>query len=228
MFPNREILRPPSAASSARSTFARMHIMQMRFRLGGALVMFGLLVWAASVPFTHRLDEAVTTWVQRAAPAPDYPASVLVLLGNAEVVIPSVVIAAGLLISRRRDSGLATLWLAVGLTVVSLLAVALKHLIVHPGPTAQFQRPVIQVGLQANTPYSFPSGHTLRTTILTWMVIRDPRWLAGLLILSMMAALVYLGDHWLSDVLGGLGLGWVLLEARGAFRSARSRSCHRG
>jgi membrane-associated phospholipid phosphatase len=205
-----------------------MHIMQTRFRLGGALVVFGLLVWAASVPFTHRLDEVVTTWVQRAAPAPDYPASVLVVLGNAEVVIPAVVIAAGLLWPRHRDSGLGILWLAAGLTAASLLAVTLKHLIVHPGPPAQFQRPVIQVGLQAGTPYSFPSGHTLRTTLLAVTGIPHARWLAGLLILSMMAALVYLGDHWLSDVLGGLSLGWVLLEARGAFRSARSRSCRRG
>ena len=205
-----------------------MHSMQMRSRLGGALVLFGLLVWAASLPTAHRLDTAATTWVQRAAPVADYPAAVLVLLGNAEVVIPSVVIAGGLLISRRRDAGLATLWLAAGLTAASLLAVALKHLIVHPGPPPQFSRLVIPVGLQADTPYSFPSGHTLRTTLLTWTALRSARWVAVLLVLGMMAALVYLGDHWLSDVLGGLCLGWVCLEARGAFRSTRFRSCRRG
>jgi membrane-associated phospholipid phosphatase len=205
-----------------------MHSMQMRSRLGGALALFGLLVWAASLPVAHRLDTAATTWLQRAAPVPDYPASVLALLGNAEVVIPGVVIAAGLLVSRRRDSGFATLWLAAGLTAASLLAVTLKHLIVHPGPPAQFSRVVIPLGLQASTPYSFPSGHTLRTTLLTWTALRSARWLAGLLVLGMMAALVYLGDHWLSDVLGGLCLGWVCLEARGAFRSTRFRSYRRG
>jgi membrane-associated phospholipid phosphatase len=198
------------------------------FRLGGALIVFGVLVWGSSLPVTHRLDEAATTWLQRAAPAPDYLASVVVFLGNAEVVIPAVVLAAGLLWLGRRGSGLGILWLAAGLSLASLLAVTLKYLIFHPGPTAEFQRSVIQIGLRAGTPYSFPSGHTLRTTLLAWIGLQDARWFAGLLILSMMTALVYLGDHWLSDVLGGLCLGWVFLETRGAFRSVRSRNCHRG
>ena len=200
----------------------------MPLRLGGALIVFGVLVWGSSLPIMHRLDVAATTWLQRAAPAPDYGAAVVVLFGNAEVVIPAVVLAAGLLWLRRRDSGLGILWLAVGLSLASLLAVTLKYLIIHPGPTAEFQRPVIQVGLRAVTPYSFPSGHTLRTTLLAWSTLQDARWFAGLLILSMMTALVYLGDHWLSDVLGGLCLGWVLFETRRAFRSVRSRNCRRG
>jgi membrane-associated phospholipid phosphatase len=198
------------------------------FRLGGALIAFGVLVWGSSLPMMHRLDEATTTWLQRAAPAPDDLASVLVFLGNAEVVIPAVVLAAGLLWLRRRDAELGILWFAVGLSLASLLAVVLKYLIIHPGPPAEFQRPVIQVGLSAGTPYSFPSGHTLRTTLLAWISLRNARWVAGLLIVSMMTALIYLGDHWLSDVLGGLCLGWVFLEARGAFRSVRSRNCPRG
>ena len=190
--------------------------------------MFGAVMWGASLPMMHRLDEAATTWLQRAAPAPDYLATVVVFLGNAEVVIPAVVLAAGLLWVRRRDSELGLLWLAAGLSLASLLAVTLKYLIIHPGPTAQFQRSVIPIGLHAGTPYSFPSGHTLRTTLLAWISLRNARWFAGLLILGMMTALVYLGDHWLSDVLGGLCLGWVFLETRGAFRSVQSRNCHRG
>jgi len=196
--------------------------------VGGALIVFGALMWGSSLPMMHRLDEAATTWLQRAAPAPDYLASVVVFLGNAEVIIPAVVLAAGLIWLRRRDSKLGLLWLAAGLSLASLLAVTLKYLIIHPGPTAQFQRSVIPIGLHAGTPYSFPSGHTLRTTLLAWISLRNARWLAGLLILGMMTALVYLGDHWLSDVLGGLCLGWVFLETRGAFRSVQSRNCHRG
>jgi membrane-associated phospholipid phosphatase len=199
------------------------------FRLVAALAVFGLLVWTAPLSLTSQLDEAVTTWLQRAAPALDYPAFVVVLLGNAEVVIPAVVLAAVLLMRRHRDSGLRILWFAVGLILASLLAVTLKFLIVHPGPPTEFVRPVIELGgFQARTPYSFPSGHTLRTTLLAWTALRNARGVAGLLILGMMAALVYLGDHWLSDVLGGLCLGWALIEAVGLIMKARSRSYRRG
>ncbi|TMJ13785.1 MAG: phosphatase PAP2 family protein, partial [Bacillati bacterium ANGP1] len=78
------------------------------------------------------------------------------------------------------------------------------------------------------TRYSFPSGHTLRTTILAGVALHQAPWAAGLIILAMMVALVYLGDHWTSDVLGGLCLGWAALEAGNALSTARSQSYPRG
>lgn len=198
------------------------------FRLGGAVLVFGLLVWVSAFPMMHRWDEATTAWLQRAAPVADLPAAVLVLLGNAEVVIPAVALSGALWLRRNRESAIATLWLAVGLIGASLLALTLKFLIVHPGPPASFLRHVFDAGLQAPTPYSFPSGHTLRTVVLTGTALREVRWLAGLLVAGMMAALVYLGHHWLSDVLGGLCLGWALIEAGEVIRKARFLSCRRG
>jgi membrane-associated phospholipid phosphatase len=198
-----------------------------RFRLGATLVGFSLLLWIASLPLMHRLDEAVTRWLQRAAPLPDLPASILVRLGNAELVIPAVAAAAGLLFITNRRSGIAAIWLAAGLAAASLLAVTLKHVIVHPGPPASFVRPGLPVGLYIATPYSFPSGHTLRVTLLAGTALRRTR-VAGLLVLGMMLALMYLGNHWLSDVLGGLCLGWVLIEAGQVLRTARSRNYRQG
>jgi membrane-associated phospholipid phosphatase len=39
-----------------------------------------------------------------------------------------------------------------------------------------------------------------------------------------MLALVYTGGHWLSDVLGGLCLGWALIETGRAIRTTRSQN----
>jgi membrane-associated phospholipid phosphatase len=199
-----------------------------RFRLGATLAGFSLLVWIASLPLMHQLDEAVTRWLQRAAPLPDLPASVLVRLGNAEFVIPTVAAVAALLYLRNRRSAIAGIWLAAALVAASLLAVTLKHVIVHPGPPESLARPGLPIGLYVATPYSFPSGHTLRVTLLAGTALRRSRRLGGALVLGMMLALVYTGGHWLSDVLGGLCLGWVLVEAWQVIRTARSRSYRQG
>jgi membrane-associated phospholipid phosphatase len=184
--------------------------------IAGAIAVFIVLSWAASSTTMHRWDQAVTAWLQRSAPSFDLGAGVVVFLGNAEVLIPCTALAAIILFARHRDSGIPGLWLAAGLTVAGLVAVGLKSLIVHPGPPPEFQRPGLNIGLNVPTPYSYPSGHTLRTTILVGTVLRRIPWLAGGLVLGMMTALVYLGAHWTSDVLGGLCLGWVALEIASA------------
>jgi undecaprenyl-diphosphatase len=132
-----------------------------------------------------------------------------VLLGNAEVMILGSGIVGGLLFLRNPSRGGRILWLAVGLGVVSLIAVALKFLIAHPSPPLSLQRHVFELGLSLPSPGSFPSGHTMRTTFFAALMLRARPLLAGLLVVAMMVGLVYLGDHWLSDVLGGLILGWT-------------------
>ncbi len=152
-------------------------------------------------------DLAVTRWLQRAAPLADFPAAVFVLLGNAEVMISAVVVAGGLwYLWGRRQSSMA-FWLALGLTGASVLAVGLKYLLVHPGPPPSLQRHVFDVGVALQTPYSFPSGHTMRATVFAAVALRRAPVLVVSVVVAMMAALVYLGDHWTSDVLGGLVLG---------------------
>jgi undecaprenyl-diphosphatase len=188
-------------------------------RIVGGMVLTSLLVWLSSLPVARGWDLAVSVWLQRAAPAPDVPANALVVLGNAEVEISAAVLVGVVLLLARRNSdlGSATLRLGLGLAVASLAAVLLKTLIVHPAPFSWLWRHTWQLGVSFQTPYSFPSGHTLRATLIAGTLLQRTPLAAQALVLAMMAALVYLGNHWTSDVLGGLCLGWTFAEAFRAF-----------
>ncbi len=182
-------------------------------RLAGALLLLVVLAGVASLSITDSWNRAVTIWLQHAAPAPDVPAAVLVFLGNAEVMIPVAALAGLALLPRDPQRGRQALWIAAGLVAVSALAFTLKHVIPYPGPPYPFQRNVFRMGVSVPSPFSFPSGHTMRATFLAGILLRRIPLLAGAIVLCMMAALVYLGDHWTTDVLGGLCLGWACVEA---------------
>ncbi len=181
-------------------------------RIIGTVLLFLLLTLVALRGITNHWDVAATTWLQRAAPFPDLPAAIFVFLGDAEVLIPVVALLALWRMRFDPTRARAGLRLAASLVAVSFLAVVLKNLIVHPAPPPPLHRPVFQLGIHLSTPFSFPSGHTVRTTILAGTLLRRTPLLAGIIVVAMMAGLVYLGDHWASDVLGGLCLGWVCVE----------------
>ena len=87
-------------------------------------------------------------------------------------------------------------------------------------------RPHFNDPILSLTSYSFPSGHTMMATVLygvlaAFLIARNPRWpwrvlivaVAGCLILLVGFSRIYLGAHYLSDVLAALaeGLAWLSL-----------------
>ena len=144
------------------------------------------------------------------SPALDAIGSFIGLFGLTEV---SVGIALGLAMARARRSPRDAL---VPLFILAVIAIeaALKLLIPHAPPPSDRTRtlellPHVQVAFAS----SFPSGHVARITFLAGIVRGWPRWLPAVVVMLMIASRLYLGEHWLSDCLGGLALGWLAAKA---------------
>lgn len=155
----------------------------------------------------------------------DTPFSYLSLLGSAEVTVGASLILAFWALTRWRFAA-ALGWLMI--FPASLVEVFGKLILYHPGPPVLFHRSVIATELPSfyiHTDFSYPSGHLTRTfflmTIFLLLALSLKNQLVKMaavfliLFFALMMALtrIYLGEHWLSDVLGGalLGISFGLL-----------------
>ncbi|HET9848743.1 MAG TPA: phosphatase PAP2 family protein [Candidatus Dormibacteraeota bacterium] len=156
--------------------------------------------WLANAVAAHRL-----AWLARAL-------SVLTWLGSSVFLIPLCIVVAGWLWRSHR-----TLRPAVNLALAIGGAAALYDLV---KPLVGRMRPpaALQYGAP-DTDFAFPSGHATQSASFYAMlvvVLTNWVWPHRRVLLSLVVALIvaivamariYLGVHWLTDVLAGLALG---------------------
>ena len=154
---------------------------------------------------------AFTRALQSVAAQPlDLLANVNTLIGQASITTAFAALFG--LAAWRREPRWA--WLAAGLFVIATGAgVALKLALVHAPPGPEYVRAWWNpLGVAISTPSGFPSGHIARVTFLGLLAAGLVRFTpARIALIALIAftfwARVYIGDHWLSDAIGGLALG---------------------
>ena len=164
------------------------------------------------------VDAQLSNWLHlHASPSLTTAMFVATSLGST-LVVTSISVAIGLYLLWQRH--FYWLWvLAASVGGGSLLNRLLKYAFYRPRP--HFDDPILTL-----TSYSFPSGHTMAATVLygtlaAYLFAKFPDWRARVLIIlaaSLLIALVgfsriYLGVHYLSDVLAAMaeGLAWLAL-----------------
>ena len=165
-------------------------------------------------------DQPILDWmVARRTPTLDTWVTRFTDLGSAAYLTPIVIVAAALLCWWWRRWTPALL-LAIGAAGSLLITIAGKQLIGRVRPPHSLAVPPYE------TSPSFPSGHTLNTTVMLGLIayliavrtssralaIAAPV-VAAVLSLAMGLSRVYLGHHWMTDVLVAwtLGIAWLAI-----------------
>lgn len=194
------------------------------------LILFCIVSYLVHLGAFTSLDLLATAMVQSIVPKfIDTVLSVVSVLGNFEVTVIFL-----LLLFYRDLPFLLHSGIALGITqIVELIG---KKFLQHPGPPDEYLRyslPFVLPTTYVKPGYSYPSGHSLRMlflAILAYVVIkksqkikRKKTYIISLLLATiiMLVSRVSLGEHWLSDVIGG-----SLLGSSGAFFLLSIREPH--
>ncbi len=200
------------------------------FTLLGLLLcaLYVLLAILVNLRVFASIDLETTMLLQQIIPrSADLPSSILSLLGSAEVTVP--IFAVLVLLSRPN----VRVWLVLLFALVTLLELQGKTMIAQPLVPDELLRYVFKFGTptgRIGTEFSFPSGHSARTSFLVATAIAliaqshasptRKRVLIALLLVAaavMLVTRVYIGDHWMTDVVGGalIGVGLAMFAMPG-------------
>src|SRR6202171_6004962 len=195
------------------------------YLVAGLLILIGMTLTLGEIAEDVRNGEPLTVadvrlsnWLHTHGSASVTTCMLLVTSFGSTVVVSCLAVLFGLyLLWRRQPYWLTAMVLSVfgGMGVNKLLKFVVHRARPH------FNDPILSL-----TSYSFPSGHTMMATVLygvlaAFLISRTPRWpwrvlivaVAGCLILLVGFSRIYLGAHYLSDVLAALaeGLAWLSL-----------------
>lgn len=162
----------------------------------------------------YEIEKAVFDAVSILSPAFDIPARVITELGSAVGLISITVIV--LIVTAVTKKYFFTFGLPVAITslVSRIVNIVAKHIIDRPRPDFK----VFEVGET-----SFPSGHAqnnmafyIAVLLVSLLIVTAPKWRIvlkiSLIALPIIIGLtrIYFGVHYVSDVLAGLGIGFMV------------------